>query len=199
MSDCTNNHYKINLTFSRDTYQKTQWHCDIFRQRGVEKINHQQVIFTNIFDYIKSCRLRPCGTNSSRDVQKMMNLKIGKITTLTAAFRSFSVSWKICCLTKHQRISIQRRCYRQSAVNWSLEGKNPTDNYGEKWNWISRDTKMKRFFKDFLEYQDSDARIKVHGFPIKKSSSSIELSFQPLIEEFVLVVLQNYEFENRDL
>ena len=51
----------------------------------------------------------------------------------------------------------------------------------------------------FFYYQDSDTRIELHEFSIEWFSSGRELSIQPLVEEFELVVLENYPFENRDL
>ena len=50
-----------------------------------------------------------------------------------------------------------------------------------------------------LAYQDSDAKIMIHHFSIKKSSSSREVLVDPLIEKFTPVVEAKDEFENLDV
>ena len=54
-------------------------------------------------------------------------------------------------------------------------------------------------FLSFLDYQDSDARVKIHGCSIELSSLSSELWIEPLMEEYNFVVLNKYDFGNRDL
>ena len=48
-----------------------------------------------------------------------------------------------------------------------------------------------------LDNQDSDARIQIYDFSIENSSSRRGLSIEPLLEEFMLVVSENYVFQNR--
>ena len=51
-------------------------------------------------------------------------------------------------------------------------------------------------FSSLLDYQDADAKIKIHDSSIKWSSS-IEFSSVRLMEDFKLVVSENFEFDNR--
>ena len=51
----------------------------------------------------------------------------------------------------------------------------------------------------FLDYQASDARIKIHHFASKLLYSSKEIKVEPLTESFKLVVVEKHEFQDLDV
>ena len=65
----------------------------------------------------------------------------------------------------------------------------------EKQEFENRDIAKKNSIFDPSDYHNSDARIKIHDFSINYTCLSTDLSVEPLMEEFKLIV---YEFENRD-
>ena len=54
-------------------------------------------------------------------------------------------------------------------------------------------------FLAILGCRNSAASTKIHHFSIEQSSSSIELSIEPIVEEFKQVVSENNDIENRHL
>ena len=49
-----------------------------------------------------------------------------------------------------------------------------------------------------MDYQDSDAKFNIHHFCIEWSSSTKKALLAPLMEEFKLVDVEKYEFEDID-
>ena len=52
-----------------------------------------------------------------------------------------------------------------------------------------------RFLLEISDYQDSDARKKISGFSPQNFSTNVTFSIEILMEEFKLVVAQEYKFE----
>ena len=67
----------------------------------------------------------------------------------------------------------------------------------EKNDLEHRDMSKTIYIPAFLNYQDSNARIKTDDYSVEKSSSSIELPVEPLMEEFKPTARENDEIEYR--
>ena len=49
------------------------------------------------------------------------------------------------------------------------------------------------------DYQLSNAKIKIHHSSIEQSSLSRNATFEPILGDFMSLVMENHEVENRDL
>ena len=54
-------------------------------------------------------------------------------------------------------------------------------------------------FSQILHHQDFNRKNKIDDSSIETSSSSRELSVEDLTPKFILLILENYEFEDRNL
>ena len=68
----------------------------------------------------------------------------------------------------------------------------------DKRGWVSMSRKIidKRFFPEILECHDSDATNRINGFSPLYSSTNVMFETEFLLEEFELVVTEEYKFEN---
>ena len=60
---------------------------------------------------------------------------------------------------------------------------------------MSREIIDKRFFLEVLDYPDSDSTNKINGFSPQSSSTSVVLQIEFLMQEFELVVAEDYKFQ----
>ena len=62
------------------------------------------------------------------------------------------------------------------------------------WVWMSRKFVLKEVYLEIPDYQDSDATNQINGFPLNYSSTSLVSLIGILMDDFELVVAEEYKF-----